>query len=163
MPSRAGKPGRNEDEMKKQTKWSKRNRKLVDNETPFVEIDIIKPNGDTATIRMYWTKSGVYGPQVATFLYADGDVWTHRTTGCGYSKKNFAFACVMRHLGLGIQGPKGPAGGDFLPYMYAVGGNYWRVDLRGPAVQNLNVAPCPVCGAEYGKVHQYNCPQAKNK
>ena len=145
--------------MKKQTAWTERNRKLVAGETPFAEIEIVRPDGKRTTVRMYWTKGGVYGPQVTTFLYADGDVWTDRTGGCGYSKKDAAFESVARHLGLEIPGYSN--GAEFVPWRYAVGGNYWLIDLRGPVVVHHGAEACEVCGAEYGKVHRHNCPNAK--
>ena len=113
--------------MKNVNWYNSRIRNLVDHETPFKEIDL--PGG--YTIRLWWTKGGMYGPQVLAIIYGLGE--EHEdfpvysiTDGCGYSKEHHALDECFSHLG------RAPRGFEKTQRMfpYHVGGNYYRVPRK---------------------------------
>ena len=110
----------------KKIEWSTNTqvRNLEDNNTPFMDIDIVM--GDVhANARLYWTKGGAYGPQVQTVLRAEGDSFGEKTSGCGYSKRGHAISNLLGHLKCKPSYWKD--GSDNL-YEYHVGGNYYKIE-----------------------------------
>lgn len=109
--------------MKKVNWDNSRIRNLVDHETPFVVLDV--PDG--VQIRLYWTKGGMYGPQVLALIYhhVDGVLYEF-TDGCGYNKEHAALEYCFSELG---RMPRGFKEHQNL-YPYEVGGNYHRVPKK---------------------------------
>jgi len=108
----------------KPVNWdNSRIRNLVDHGTPFKEIEL----PERRTIRLYWTKGGEYGPQVAALLYGGEDVLYEVTGGCGYNKEYSALEYCFHELG---KAPRGFKRHDQELYNYHVGGNFYRVPKK---------------------------------
>lgn len=106
--------------MKITTNLPQNIRNLMDRETPFADIEF-----GANTIRLYWTKGGVYGPQVAAIVWRDHKLHGYtKTTGCGYCKKSAALESALDSLGLK---PKQHNANNFIRYCYHIGGNFYRV------------------------------------
>lgn len=110
----------------KKIDWSKSERlkKLEDENTPFMEIDI-DMGGVKANARLYWTSRGMYGHQVQTILRTGGESYCEKTTGCGYSKTAHALTSLFEHLK--IQPEKYTMDSDRM-FDYHIGGNYYRIN-----------------------------------
>lgn len=101
---------------------NKQVRNLLDFETPFTVIDF----GGDIEIRQYWTKGGVYGPQVVTVIFNyPEDVWHCKTSGCGYCKQSSGLSSAFKHLGIRPKSMR--LGGEKMPREYHIGGNFYRV------------------------------------
>jgi hypothetical protein len=102
--------------------------KLEDNNTPFMELDIVMIDINNvplnANARLYWTGKGMYGQQIQTVLRVGGESFGEKTTGCGYSKKSHALTSLFEHLK--ISPSKWHSNSDNL-FDYHVGGNYYRI------------------------------------
>lgn len=98
--------------------------KFIMNNTPFKYIEI----GDY-TIKLFWTKGGLYGQQVQVALYKSSDVnfnvKGYKTTGCGYCKESHALEKVFKYIGME---PEGHTFNGSLSHDFHVGGNYYKVN-----------------------------------
>jgi len=112
--------------MKKVNWDNSRIRSLVDRETPFMEIEFLALDTGEHMIRLYWTKGGAYGPQVASLIYGGDDVLYSVTGGCGYNKTHAALETCFDELG---HAPRGFDKSQDL-YPYHVGGNYYCVSEK---------------------------------
>ena len=111
----------------KPVNWNNsRIRNLVDHETPFTEIDL----PERRIIRLWWTKGGMYGPQVMALIYHVGPneepLYTI-TSGCGYDKTYHALEECFCELG---KMPRGFKCTDQSLHGFHVGGNYYRVPTK---------------------------------
>lgn len=98
-------------------------RTLLDTQTPFLVVDL--PDG--VELRQYWTKNaGMYGHQVVTVIFNyPNEVWSYKTSGCGYCKQSQGLEMAWQELGYK---PAKQVSHDKLNRDYFVGGNYYKVD-----------------------------------
>ena len=99
-------------------------RKLVD--TTTAEVVIAMGNYE---IRQYWTKGGVYGPQVLTCIFGDyPNFFEHKTSGCGYCKLSAGLEAALQHVWLKPRGMQ--LGCERINRKYHVGGNFYKVPKK---------------------------------
>lgn len=100
---------------------------LTDNTTPFMDMDL----GGRWWVRLYWTKGGVYGPQVSGIvLDSIGDKWGHyKTNGCGFSKTNDCLHHILKSIEVSVD--KLHDNNQFSDaFNYRVGGNFYKVLIK---------------------------------
>lgn len=95
---------------------------LIDQATPCTVLAM--PNN--VELRQYWTKGGAYGQQIVTVVFNyPNEVWTNKTSGCGYCKQSHGLMMAFEMLGYK---PKDHGSNGKLSYNLHVGGNFYKAD-----------------------------------
>lgn len=115
--------------MKTPTNWTEEQTRFMDNNTPFAELKI-SDGTRTHTVRMYWTTGGIYGPQVAAFLWlqlgkGDATLAYSRTSGCGYDKPDEAWRSVCEFCNW-----KFPSFNELRCSIAHIGGNFYMLNTN---------------------------------
>lgn len=107
---------------RKGVNMNKTTQNLIDSTSPFVVLSL--PN--QVELRQYWTKGGTYGPQVVTVIFDyPNEVWTYKTSGCGYCKQSQGLMIAWEHLGYK---PTVQQENSRISHNLHVGGNFHKCD-----------------------------------
>ena len=112
-------------------------RKMMDNETPEVVIEFGGKGHKHSWIMQYWTRGGVYGPQVVTVWHnaKTDESGSDKTSGCGYSKKGAGLWVALQALGVR---PRGVCIENEIDFQYRIGGNLHRVPAKDMMAYSSN-------------------------